>query len=234
MPRPRLCSPPGCPDVGLLYPLGERINLRDTIAEALRGAIISGELRAGQVHSAAALAQRLGVSATPVREAMLTLAQEGMVEAVRNKGFRVIELSDADLDNITDLRRLIEVPTVAEIATGPRHADAATLRPAADAIVAAAARGDLTEYLRADREFHLGLLKLSGNGLLVQMTGELRSRARLYGLDAMAGSGALVASAAEHTELVDLVVKGDGDAARDLMERHIGHTRGSWAGRPER
>jgi DNA-binding GntR family transcriptional regulator len=220
--------------VTLLQNLGERTSLRDTIAEALRGAIISGELRAGQVHSAAALAQRLGVSATPVREAMLTLAQEGMVEAVRNKGFRVIELSDTDLDDITALRRLIEVPTVAEIATGPRHADAAALRGAADAIVTAASHGDLTDYLRADREFHLGLLQLSGNGLLVQITGELRSRARLYGLAELAASGELIASAAEHTELVDLVVKGDQAGARELMDRHIGHVRGSWAGRAER
>jgi DNA-binding GntR family transcriptional regulator len=186
------------------------------------------------VHSAAALAQRLGVSATPVREAMLTLAQEGMVEAVRNKGFRVIELSDADLDNITALRRLIEVPTVAEVAAGPRHADAAALRGAADAIVTAASRADLADYLRADREFHLGLLQLSGNGLLVQITGELRSRARLYGLEEMAESGALIASAAEHTELVDLVVGGDAAGAQDLMDRHIAHIRGSWAGRAER
>jgi DNA-binding GntR family transcriptional regulator len=220
--------------VTLLQNLGERTSLRDTIAEALRGAIISGELRAGQVHSAAALAQRLGVSATPVREAMLTLAQEGMVEPVRNKGFRVIELSDADLDNITAIRRLIEVPTVAEIAAGPRHPDAAALHGAADAILVAAARGDLADYLRADREFHLGLLRLSGNDLLVQITGDLRSRARLYGLEEMAGSGALVASAAEHTELVDLVVKGDPAGARELMDRHIGHVRGSWAGRAER
>jgi DNA-binding GntR family transcriptional regulator len=217
--------------MGMLDAIGERISLRETIAEKLRGAIMTGEMRPGLVYSAAALAHTLGVSATPVREAMLTLAQEGMVEAVRNKGFRVIELADSDLDQITYVRRLIEVPAVAEITKGPRNAEAASLRCLADAIVAAAARSDLTEYLRADREFHLGLLRLSGNEVLVQIVGDLRSRARLYGLHALVTSGGLGASAAEHAELVDLVTAGDADGARDLMDRHIGHARTIWAGR---
>jgi DNA-binding GntR family transcriptional regulator len=185
--------------MGMLDAIGERISLRETIAEKLRGAIITGEMRPGQVYPAAALAQRLGVSATPVREAMLTLAQEGMVEAVRNKGFRVIELADSDLDQITYIRRLIEVPTVAEITKGPLHAEAASLRGLADAIVTAAARSDLTEYLRADREFHLGLLRLSGNEVLVQIVGDLRSRARLYGLRALVTSGGRVGRRARGT-----------------------------------
>jgi DNA-binding GntR family transcriptional regulator len=217
--------------MGMLDAIGERISLRETIAEKLRGAIVTGEMRPGQVYSAAALAQQLGVSATPVREAMLTLAQEGMVEAVRNKGFRVIELADSDLDQITYIRRLIEVPAVAEIASGPRHAEAASLQGLADAIVAAAERSDLTEYLRSDREFHLGLLELSGNGVLVQIVGDLRARARLYGLQALVESGGLGASAAEHAELLHLVTAGDADRARDLMDRHIGHVRTIWAGR---
>ena len=215
--------------MAILDALGARTNLRETIAEKLRGAIISGEMRPGQVYSAAVLAQQLGVSATPVREAMLTLVQESMVEVARNKGFRVIELTDTVLDQITYIRHLIEVPAVAEIAAGPRHAEAAALREVAESIVAAAAAGDLTEYLRADRELHLGLLRLSGNEVLVQIVGDLRSRARLYGLRPLVESGNLGASAAEHAELLDLVVKGDAEGARALVERHIGHVRTTWA-----
>lgn len=216
--------------MAILDALSERSSLRETIAEKLRGAIITGEMRSGQVYSAAALAQQLGVSATPVREAMLTLSQEGMVEVVRNKGFRVIAVTDADLDQITYIRQLIEVPAIADIAAGPRHAEAGALRPAAEAIVTAAARGDLTGYLRADRELHLGLLRLSGNEILVQIVGDLRARARLYGLRGLTESGSLTASAAEHADLVDLVAKGDAEGARGLMDRHIGHIRTTWAG----
>jgi DNA-binding GntR family transcriptional regulator len=215
--------------MGILDAPSERSSLRETVAEKLRGAIVTGEMRPGQVYSAVALAQQLGVSATPVREAMLTLVQDGMVEVVRNKGFRVIELTDSDLDQITYIRRLIEVPALAEIAAGSRHAEAAALRPEAEAIVAAATRGDLTEYLRADRELHLGLLRLSGNEILVQIVGDLRARARLYGLRGLMESGTLVSSAAEHADLVDLVAKGDAEGARALMDRHIGHIRTTWS-----
>jgi len=218
--------------MAILDALGERGSLRETIAEKLRSAIVTGEMRSGEVYSAAALAQQLGVSPTPVREAMLTVSQEGMVEVVRNKGFRVIELTDADLDHLTEIRQLIEVPVIARIAAGPRHAEAAALRPMAEAIEAAAARGDLTEYLRADRELHLALLRLSGNDILVEIVGDLRARARLYGLRGLVESGSLAASAAEHAELVDLVAKGDDVAARALMERHIEHVRTIWA-KPE-
>jgi DNA-binding GntR family transcriptional regulator len=213
----------------ILDALGERTSLRETIAERLRGAIVTGEMRPGHVYSAASLAVELGVSATPVREAMLTLAQDGMVGVVPNKGFRVIELTDKDLDQITYLRRLIEVPAVADVAASPRHGDAAGLRSVADAIVTAAEAGDLTDYLRADRAFHLGLLELTGNEVLVQIVGDLRSRARLYGLRSLAASGTLTTSAAEHAELLDMVLAGDAERARALMDRHIGHIRTTWA-----
>ncbi len=91
-------------------------HLRDQVADAVRAALIAGELRPGVVYSAPRLAAELGVSATPVREAMLDLAREGLVEAVRNKGFRITELTDRDLDEYTDIRTLIEVPTVGLVA----------------------------------------------------------------------------------------------------------------------
>ncbi|MGN6600433.1 MAG: GntR family transcriptional regulator, partial [Actinomycetes bacterium] len=89
-----------------------RQSLRERAADALRAALVAGEMRPGVTYSAPSLAAQFGVSATPVREAMLGLAKEGLVEAVRNKGFRVTELSDRDLDEITELRSLVEVPTV--------------------------------------------------------------------------------------------------------------------------
>ncbi len=78
---------------------------------------------------------------------MLDLAKEGLVEAVRNKGFRVTEMSDSDLDDITEIRRLIEVPTVAKLAESGRDAEFERLRPLAREIVTAAERGDLLTYV---------------------------------------------------------------------------------------
>jgi DNA-binding GntR family transcriptional regulator len=209
--------------------LAERVSLREQVANALRAAMISGQLQPGVVYSAPALAGTFGVSATPVREAMLDLAKEGLVEAVRNKGFRITELSERDLDELTELRMLIEVPTTASLAGRLDPAALAGLRKLAEAIETAAAAGDLIAYLEADREFHLTLLGHSGNRHLVDLVAGLRSRARLYGLDRLADTGRLVNSAREHTTLVELLERGDEAAATHLIRQHIQHVRGIWA-----
>lgn len=216
---------------GLALPaLGARRNLREEITETLRAAVISGELRPGVVYSAPSLAAQFGVSATPVREAMLDLAGEGLVDIVRNKGFRVTELSEKDLDDLSELRALIEVPTVRRIAAaGVDPAVLAQLRPLAAEIEAAAARGDLIAHVTADLEFHLRLLALAGNAHLVETVRSLRARSRIYGIRSLADRGALVPSAHEHAELLDLLAAGDADGAERLMRHHIGHVRGIWA-----
>jgi DNA-binding GntR family transcriptional regulator len=215
--------------VGMALPA--RTSLREQVVNALRAAMISGQLRPGTVYSAPALAATFGVSATPVREAMLDLAKEGLVEAVRNKGFRLVELSEQDLDELTELRMLIEVPVTARLAGRLDGAALTELRGLAGEIEAGAAAGDLIAYLEADRAFHLTLLGHAGNGKLVEMVGELRSRARLHGLARLADSGLLVDSAREHTALVELLGRGAGDAAERLIRQHIQHVRGVRAGR---
>ncbi|MFE6975156.1 GntR family transcriptional regulator [Streptomyces sp. NPDC057682] len=212
-----------------LNALSAREHLRDQVAHALRAALISGELEPGTVYSAPALAAEFGVSATPVREAMLDLAREGLVEAVRNKGFRITELTEQDLDDFTDLRALIEVPTVGRIARMGLTRELDALRPAAEEIVAAARRHDILGYLDADRRFHLALLGLAGNRRLVEEVGELRKRSRLFGLNRLAESGQLVASAQEHVQLLDLVVAGDAEGAEACMLGHMSHVRSLWA-----
>ena len=210
----------------------ERQSLRQQVAHALRAALVAGEMRPGVLYSAPALAEKFGISATPVREAMLDLASEGLVEAVRNKGFRVTELSDRDLDEITQIRMLIEVPTVGEVA---RNCDdqlaprAEALRASARQIEALARERDLIRYVEVDRQFHLSLLALAGNQHLVDVIGNLRARSRLYGLHQLADEGQLAASAREHEQMLDLVLARDVEGAMKLMSQHIQHVRGEWA-----
>ena len=78
--------------------IGERVSLRERVAESLRAALVSGRMAPGTTYSIPALAEQFGVSATPVREAMLDLVNEGIVAPVPNKGFRVVELTDEELD----------------------------------------------------------------------------------------------------------------------------------------
>ncbi len=219
---------------GLGLPVvGERQSLREQVAQALRAALVAGEMRPGVVYSAPVLAAQFGVSATPVREAMLDLAKERLVEAVRNKGFRVTEMSDRDLDEITEIRQLIEVPTVARLARTSSPPDFERLRPLAEEIVSAAERSDLLAYVTADLRFHVELLSLSGNSHLVEVVRDLRSRARLYGLRGLAERGILPNSAREHVDILDALVRGDSTAAESIMNHHIQHVRGIWANRPE-
>lgn len=213
--------------------LAVRGQMRQEIADALRGALVAGRLLPGVVYSAPSLAAQFGVSVTPVREALLDLAGEGLVEPVRNKGFRVTELAAGDLDEITALRVLIEVPTVRDLAinTSERlRGQVAALRPAARQIVAHAEAGRYVEYVEADRAFHLALLALAGNRHLVDVVGNLRSRSRLHGLAERANAEQLLRSAGEHEQILDLVLAGDAVAVEDLMTSHITDVRTAWAG----
>jgi DNA-binding GntR family transcriptional regulator len=208
-------------------PVG-RVSLREKIADAMRAALAAGEMRPGVVYSAPALASRFGVSATPVREALLDLAKEGLVEAVRNKGFRVSTVSAADLDEIYQLRLLLEVPGVAQLAGTADAGELAALRPAADAILAAAERGDVTGYVEADTRFHLGLLELLDNRRLVAIVRNLREQGRMYGLRPLAVRGQMAAAAREHHALLEHLAAGDAAGTEKLMRRHLAHSRRLW------
>ncbi|MEU5312215.1 GntR family transcriptional regulator [Streptomyces sp. NPDC021562] len=224
--RPADSAAPALPSLG-----GRRPNYRERVVDVLRAALIAGELRPGEVYSAPGLAPRLGVSATPVREAMLELVKEGMVEIVPNKGFRVTAVSEKQLDEYTHVRSLIEIPTTVGLAATADPADLEALRPVAQEIVGSALKGDLIAYVEADLTFHLGLLALAGNDHLVEVVRDLRRRSRLFGLTALVRAGRLTASAEEHLELLDALLARDEQAVREVMTRHLGHVRGLWAAR---
>ncbi|HEY2673187.1 MAG TPA: GntR family transcriptional regulator [Rugosimonospora sp.] len=211
----------------------KQMNLREQAKEVIRASIIGGELVSGQVYSATTLSARLGVSATPVREAMLDLANDGLVEPIRNRGFRILTVADGDLDEISQLRKMLEVPAVRLVIEKASDAELAALESEVVAIERAAARNDLATFLLSDRSFHLGVLGLAGNARLVRLVGQLRDQTRLTGLKPMAESGRLAASAAEHRLILDALRARDAAAAEALVGRHLDHTRGSWAGRVE-
>lgn len=208
-------------------------SLREQVSRALEAALVAGELRPGEIYSAPSLAEEFGVSATPVREAMLDLVKDGFVEVVRNKGFRVIEISEADLDQICDIRLLLEVPAAVRAASVLTTEIFDRLAGLASEITSSADRGDVISYLDADRRFHVELIATVGNPRLTDLVDRLRRQTRLSGLVNLARTGRLVASADEHHQLLSALRARDTDAAARLMTAHIGHTRGLWAGRDE-
>lgn len=204
-------------------------NLRETVLNKLRSAIITGELEEGELVSAPALGEQLGVSATPVREAMMDLSREGLVETVKNKGFRVTAMTEKDLDDLAAIRLMLEPPMMPVVAEHITAEAVAELTEIADACEKGAAENDLTEYLRCDRDFHALVLAFADNPQLTDLATSLRLRTRLYGIAGLARTGQLTASAKEHHELIRMLRDGDGSAAEALMNRHIGHARGTWA-----
>ena len=215
-----------------LVPL-KRENLRDSVKRAIRSAIISGEMEPGQVYSAPTLGETFGVSPTPVREAMLDLVRKGLVISLPNKGFRVTEVSESDLDDVAQLRLLIEPPMVRQVVGAIDPAGIDRLRESAQRIVDAARAGDLIEYVSSDLEFHITLLGYAGNRLLLEIVTDLRNKTRLLGLLPLLESGKLIESAEEHQTIMDLVEAGEADQAEAYLRKHIGHVRGLWAAQPE-
>lgn len=195
--------------------------------------IVSGETPPGEVLTVPTLAGDFGVSATPVREAMLNLARRGFLRPIRNRGFQVTEVSADELHQLTEVRLLLEAPPMRWVAGAVDGALAKELRELADRIVAAGRARRFEEYLEADTAFHLRVLAVTGNQKLVDTVRELRQQTRLVGLVRLADADALVPTALEHAELVDLLVAGDGEGAEALMRRHLGHVGGVWSGHEE-
>lgn len=217
------------PEAVPLLPLKRDINLREVVLEHVRTAIVTGELQEGSLVSAPTLGQALGVSATPVREAMMDLAREGLVETVKNKGFRVTQMSDKELNDLSAIRMLLEPPAMQHVVGRVPESGFEELTRLADECLAAAEAQDLTSYLRNDREFHRLLLSFTDNSQLVELASSLRLRTRMYGLTVLAREGVLPNSAREHHRLIDCIRAEDGAGAEQLLREHIGHARKLWA-----
>lgn len=210
--------------------LAKPASLSELAKGSLRARIITGEIAAGKIYSVPSLAAAFGVSATPVREALVELASDGLVEVVANQGFRVVELSKEDLDHIFQVRVMLEVPAMVEVArSSPSSAELSEYARLAQDIERFAGEGESVGYLGADRAFHLGLISKLGNERLVQIVAELRDQARLYGLRLLIERGELMDSAHEHAELVDAISRRDLKAVRTISRYHIEHTRDIWA-----
>jgi DNA-binding GntR family transcriptional regulator len=208
-------------------------SLRQQAADVIRASILAGELEAGEIYSATVLAQRLGVSPTPVREAMLDLASDGLVEPVRNRGFRILTPDERDLDEISELRLMLEPTAMRKIVDCATDAQLADMETVVARIEERAEAADVPGFLVADRAFHLGLLELGRNGRLVRLVAQLRDQTRLAGITELAREGNLAASAREHRDILGALRMRDADAAEQLMRQHLVHTRGIWAGRSE-
>lgn len=195
---------------------------RDVMVETLRSAILSGELEEGEIYPAPAIAAQLGVSTTPVREAMIKLSEDRLISVLPNRGFLVTSPTPREIDDILDARVLLEVPAIRRLAgQGLDDAHYRRLHAVASESVASAETLDLSANVRADLEFHVGLVALAGNDEVTRMVRSLRSRWRLRGLGSPEKRAALLRSAHEHLEILRLVREQREEEAAALLERHL-------------
>lgn len=207
----------------------ERSSLKDKVLAILRKNLITGDLVVGQLYSASTIAAELGVSTSPVREALLSLVDQGVMEAVRNRGYRVLPLGEQDRQEVYEMRALLEIPSMVRLAGHPDViARESEFRLLADEIVHAVAQEDVVAYLEADLAFHLGLLRILGNDRLVRTVRSLRDQTRQLNLAMQLGSEQLNRTARSHISLVDAIVADDGERLRSLMVEHLEHIRTDW------
>ncbi|EIE97876.1 GntR family transcriptional regulator [Saccharomonospora glauca] len=196
-------------------------NLAKTILDELRGAIVSGELVPGALYSVHDLAARLGVSRTPVREALIQLAERGMVRFERNRGIRVLQTSLHDLEEVFAIRLMLEVPATFRATSRRTPELMARLTTHLDTMRRAADEGDEPTFMVADRKFHEALNVASGNLRLARYVESLRDMMFLRGTSTVDRSRGLGDILAEHEEIAAGVEEGKPAEAAEAMRRHL-------------
>jgi DNA-binding GntR family transcriptional regulator len=189
----------------------------------LRGLILSGDLAPGAVLPQAALAQTIGISTTPLREALRRLKQEGLVDLDAHRDARVRPLDATEARDLLELRRSLD-PLAASLAAQRRtDADLAEILAALDGLEALSTSPSVRQ-LESHHRFHAAIHRASHNALLVETLDGLwvkTDRYRRHGLEAGRSDEEREARATEHRQLFDAVRDGDEDTAADLMRRHV-------------
>ncbi|MGG5822531.1 GntR family transcriptional regulator [Falsiroseomonas sp. HW251] len=187
----------------------------------LKAMILDNALPPGTQRLEAELALELGISRTPVREAMLRLEQDGLVSITPRHGMRVLPIALADIRDIYEVLTSLE-PTAAE-ALARRQLPAEQLRPlhrACDDMAAAVAAGDRAAWAEADEAFHRGLVELCGNRRLAGMVMQVWDQSHRVRMVTLNLRPLPQASTAEHRAIMTAIAAGDGDGARELYRIH--------------
>jgi DNA-binding GntR family transcriptional regulator len=204
--------------------LPETASVNAQVLASLRAAVITGELAPGSLHSVQNLATQLGVSRTPVREALIKLAQQGMVRFERNRGVRILLTSLHDLEEVFALRLLLEPPAVRRAVVRLDGNQKRELRRTFAHMEKAAKADDEFTMFDHDRRFHRVLLEASGNARLAAFVDGLRDMVLRRGVSTARESRSLDDIVAEHRAILVLIEAGDAEGAAQAMREHVRHT----------
>ncbi|MFJ2632153.1 MULTISPECIES: GntR family transcriptional regulator [unclassified Streptomyces] len=206
-----------------------RSSLRQQIADALRDEVLTGRLQAGRHFTVKEIAELYGVSATPVREALVDLAAQGLLEVEQHRGFQVRRFTAQDFRTLTEARLFVVEASfrrMAEVGMGDVPPDAiASVRRRAEAAARAARSGVLDILIGCDLRFWRELTALGGNPHICEFLDRMRTQTWIYAvphLRALHDTAGVCWS--DHVALVDAVAARDTATARQLTLEHSDHT----------
>jgi len=196
-------------------------SLRAAAYAAIREAIVSGALRPGQRLVEVELAQQLGISRAPVREALRQLETEGLVIAEPHRGAHVADLSQQDLWEIYTLRAAVEGLAVRLVASDPQPEVVQELERLVGRMRTAAARGRRRELSRFDIQFHETICKAAKHGRLLEAWRGMQARVRMFVSMTSQYRLPLDQVVRYHEEVLEAIRRGDPGAAEALLTDHI-------------
>lgn len=195
-------------------------NLAARVHDRIKQEIFEFRLLPGEWFSEGAIAQRMGVSRTPVREALYRLQSEGLLEVHSRSGWRIRPLDFRQIDECYDVRVVLELAAVRRLCEMPERPDLEPLRkvwlvPVQDRI------GDGKAVAQLDEAFHGGLVAATGNRELARMHGEVTERIRIVRRLDFTKAPRIEATYAEHGRILRAVLQRKSDQAQMLLRAHI-------------
>ena len=203
--------------------INEFLPLREVVFLTLRKAILKGELQPGERLMEIALANRLGVSRTPVREAIRMLEHEGLVVMKPRRGAQVAKITEQELNDVLEVRKSLEMLAANKACERMTEEDMKAMRDAGAEFrkLALNPNCDLTALTEADVAFHDTIYRGTQNRRLNQILANLREQMYRFRFEYLKDASIRESLVSEHEEIMRAVAGRDGELAAGLIGEHI-------------
>lgn len=201
-----------------------RRSLHDETVARLRDMIIDGRLAPGERVNEGDVGRRLGVSRTPMREALKTLAAEGLIENVPGRGAVVRAFTRHDVFDMLEALKIIEQEAARLACARASDADIASLRAVHDRMMELYAVRSRLNYFKLNQDIHSGFARISGNATLLWAHESIQARMKRIRFVGNGSEDKWAAAVAEHEEMIVALEAHDGDALAEVIGRHIDRT----------
>lgn len=201
--------------------MDDYLPLRDVVFNTLRQAILRGELKPGERLMEIQLANKLGVSRTPIREAIRKLELEGLVLMIPRRGAEVAEITEKSLRDVLEVRGALEELAVKLACQKITDAEITELRMAEKEFEQALKSGDVTVFAEADVKFHDVIYRATDNQRLIQLLFNLREQMYRYRVEYLKREEVHENLLVEHRRIIETIAARDMDAAVDAVCQHI-------------